>query len=167
VRNNEPIDSSQVVPGQMIPAQLNSEVRDAHGRVVIPRGANARLVVESASKAGKIKGSADLVVLLQSVSVGGRRHTVHTNPVREQGSKGIGKNKRTGKFVGGGAAAGGILGAIVGGGKGALIGGASGAAVGGTAQVMTREKSIKIPAGTPMTFRLQKPIQVVEQVKRS
>ena len=163
VRNNQPIDSSQVVPGQAISAHVNSDVRDAHGRVVLPRGAAARLIVESASEPGKIKGAADLVLLLQSVSFAGQRYTVHTSAVREQGSKGIGKNKRTGKFLGGGAAIGGIIGGIAGGGKGALIGGASGAAAGGAAQVVTRDKSVKIPAETLMTFRLQRPVQVVER----
>jgi hypothetical protein len=163
VRNTEPIDSSQAVVGQTHSAEVTTDVRGTNGKVLIPHGARAQLVVKSVSKAGTIKGAADLVLALKSVSIDGRQYLVKTTDIREQGKKGIGKNKRTGKFVGGGAAAGGIIGAIAGGGKGAIIGGITGAGAGGTAQVLTREKSIKIPAETLMTFRLEAPVRIVER----
>ena len=40
----------------------------------------------------------------------------------QKGEQGIGKNKRTAEYVGGGAVLGTLLGAIAGGGKGAAIG---------------------------------------------
>jgi hypothetical protein len=163
VRNDEPIDSSQTVAGQTHAAEVTSDVRGTNGKVLIPRGARAQLVVKSASKSGHIRGAADLVLALKSVSIHGRQYLVKTTNISEQGKNGIGKNKRTGKFVGGGAAAGGIIGALAGGGKGAIIGGITGAGAGGTAQVLTREKSIKIPAETPMTFRLEAPVRIVER----
>jgi len=162
VRNGGPIDSSRAAPGQTYAAQVTNDVRNANGAVVIPHGAHARLVVKSVSSGGKIKGAADIVLALHSVSVAGKTYTVNTSNVREEGPKGIGANKRTGKYVGGGAAGGGILGAIVGGGKGAIIGGALGAGAGGTAQVLTKGKAIEIPAESLMTFRLQAPVRVVE-----
>src|ERR1051326_6351406 len=162
VRNNTPIDSSKAAAGQTFAAQVTNDVRDAHGAVVIPHGAKAQLVVRSASKGGKIKGAANLVLALHSISVRGQRYAVKTNAVREPGSKGIGANKRTGKYVGGGAAVGGIIGAIAGGGKGALIGGAAGAGAGGTAQVLTKDKSVKIPAERLMTFMLPAGDRVVK-----
>ena len=163
VRNDTPIDSSQAVPGQTYPAEVITDIRDAHGKVVIPRGARAQLVTRSVSKAGKIRGASELVLGVKSVSIDGRQYVVQTTDIREKGKQGIGKNKRTGKFVGGGAAAGGIIGAIAGGGKGLIIGGLSGAAAGGAAQVLTRGKAIKIPAETLMTFRLETPVRIVER----
>ena len=163
VRNDQLIDSSQAVVGQTHAAQVTTDVRSRNGKVVIPRGARAQLVIKSASKGGRIQGAADLVLALKSVSIGGRQYLVKTTDISEQGKKGIGKNKRTGKFLGGGAAAGGIIGAIAGGGKGAIIGGVTGAGAGGTAQVLTKEKSIKIPAETPMTFRLEAPVRIVKR----
>lgn len=160
VRSVEPIDSSNAAPGQTYAAEVTTAVRDAHGKLVIPPGARARLVIKSASKGGKIQGAADLVLALRSVSIDGRQYVVKTTDILEQGKKGIGKNKRTGKFVGGGAAFGGIIGAIAGGGKGAVIGGVTGAGAGGAAQVFTRGKSIKIPAETLMTFRLEAPVRI-------
>jgi hypothetical protein len=163
VRNDTPIDSSQAIQGQTYPAEVATDVRDAHGKVVIPRGARAQLVAKSVSKAGKIRGASELVLGVKSLSIDRRQYVVQTTDIREQGKKGIGKNKRTGKFVGGGAAAGGIIGAIAGGGKGLIIGGLSGATVGGAAQVLTRNKAIRIPAETLMTFRLETPIRIVER----
>ena len=113
VRNNQEIDSSKAGAGQTFAAQVTSDVRDAHGAVLIPHGSNAQVVIRSTSKGGKVKGTADLVVALHSVSVAGQRYTVNTTAVREEGSKGLGKNKRTGKYVGGGAAVGGIIGAMI------------------------------------------------------
>ena len=163
VRNDTLIDSSQAVPGQTYPAEVTTDIRDAHGKVVIPRGARAQLVTKSVSKAGKIRGASELVLGVKSVSIAGRQYDVQTTDIREKGKQGIGKNKRTGKFVGGGAAGGGIIGAIAGGGKGLIIGGLSGAAAGGAAQVLTRGKAIKIPAETLMTFRLETPVRIVER----
>ena len=79
------------------------------------------------------------------------------------GKDGIGGNKRTAEFVGGGTALGAIVGAIAGHGKGAAIGAASGAGAGALTQVLTKGGSIKVPAETLMTFQLEKPIRVVEQ----
>jgi hypothetical protein len=160
VRSGETIDSSRAVPGQTYAAQVTNDVRNAKGAVLIPHGAHARLVVKSVSSGGKIKGAAEVVLALHSVSIAGKTYTVNTSNVREEGTKGIGANKRTGKYVGGGAAGGGVLGAIVGGGKGAIIGGVLGAGAGGTAQVLTKDKAIQIPAESLMTFRLQAPVRV-------
>jgi hypothetical protein len=162
VRNNQEIDSSKAGAGQTFSAQVTNDVRDAHGAVLIPHGANAQVVISSTSKGGKVKGTADLVVALRSVSVGGQRYTVQTTAIREEGSKGLGKNKRTGKYVGGGAAVGGIIGAIAGGGKGALLGGATGAGAGVAAQSITKKRDVKIPAETLMTFKLEAPVKVTK-----
>jgi hypothetical protein len=161
VRNNEAIDSGNAAEGHTYAAEVTTDVRDANGAAVIPRGANAELVIKSVSSGGRIKGAADLVLALRSVSIGGKQYAVDTTDIRKEGSKGIGANKRTGEFVGGGAALGGIIGAIAGGGKGAIIGGATGAGAGGVTQVLTKGKSIKIPAETLMTFRLEEPVRVV------
>ena len=52
-----------------------------------------------------------------------------------------------------------IIGAIAGGGKGAAIGGGVGAAAGAGAQVLTRGKSVNVPAESLVTFRLEQPLQ--------
>src|SRR5215813_6902492 len=163
VSNDETIDSGKVTEGQTYAAEVTSDVRDASGAVVIPRGANAQLVIKSASSGGRIRGASDLVIALQSVSVDGQQYVVNTTDIRKEGDAGVGTNKRTGEYVGGGAALGAIIGAIAGQGKGAAIGAASGAGAGAVTQVLTKGKSIKIPAETLMTYRLERPLRVVER----
>jgi len=73
---------------------------------------------------------------------------------------GVGKNSRTGEFVGGGALFGTIVGALAGGGKGAAIGAVAGAAAGAGAQTLTRGSSIHIPAEAVLDFRLDQPLDI-------
>jgi len=68
----------------------------------------------------------------------------------------IGNNKRTGEYVGGGALLGTIVGAIAGGGKGAAIGAVAGAG----AQVVTHGRSVRVPAESLLTFRIEQPLDV-------
>jgi len=163
VSNDETIDSSNAAEGQTYAAEVTSDVHDANGAVVIPRGANAQLVIKSASKGGRFRGASDLVVDLQSVSVAGQQYAVNSTDLEQQGRDGIGKNKRTAEFLGGGAAIGGIIGAIAGHGKGALIGAASGAGAGALTEVLTKGSAIKIPSETVMTFKLDTPVKIVER----
>jgi outer membrane lipoprotein SlyB len=163
VRNDETIDSANASDGQTYAAEVTSDVKDSDGAIVIPRGANAQLVIKSASSGGKIRGASDLVVDLRSVSVGGQQYALNTTDLEEKGKQGIGANKRTGEFLGGGAALGGIIGAIAGGGKGAAIGAASGAGAGALTQILTKGGSIKIPAETVMTFKLDQAVKIIER----
>src|SRR5437764_13963767 len=116
----------------------------------------------AACRGGRFHGPADLVQDMQSVSVEGQRYHLSTADLIEKGHSGIGTNKRTGEFVGGGAAVGAIIGAIAGGGKGAAIGAGSGAGAGALTQVLTKGGSIKVPVESVLTFRLDRPLRVVE-----
>jgi hypothetical protein len=163
VRNDEAIDSSKAVEGQTYAAEVTDDVRDANGSVVIPHGANAQLIIKSVSTGGHIRGASDLVVDLRSISVDGQQYAVTATDFEKDGREGIGANKRTAEFTGGGAALGAIIGAIAGQGKGALIGGASGAGAGALTQILTKGSSVKIPPETLMTFKLERPIRIVER----
>jgi hypothetical protein len=160
VRTNEPIDSDTAAEGQTFDAQVTRNATDANGDVVIPRGSPARIVIKSASKGGRIKGASDLVLDLQSVTINGRPYTIDTVDVTKQGKSGVGANKRTATYTGGGAALGAIIGAIAGGGKGAAIGAASGAGAGALTQILTKGKSIKVPVESVLTFNLDKELKV-------
>jgi hypothetical protein len=163
VQNDEAIDSGKAADGQTYAAEVTMSVRDANGAVVIPRGANAQLVIKSASSGGKIRGASDLVMDLRSVSVDGQEYLLNSTDLEKKGNNGIGANKRTGEFVGGGAALGAVIGAIAGGGKGSAIGAGAGAGAGALTQILTKGNSIKIPAETVMTFKLDQPVRIVER----
>jgi hypothetical protein len=162
VRNNEAIDSQTAEVGQTFSGVIESAVVDADGRVAIPRGANATLVVRGSAEQGKIQGRSELAVDVSAVEVGGRTYRLETSDFVEKGRDGLGKNKRTGAFVGGGAALGGIIGAIAGGGKGAAIGALSGAGAGTATQGLTRGKAVRIPSETLLTFKLESPVRIRE-----
>jgi hypothetical protein len=162
VRNNDTIDSQTAQVGQTFSAVIERDVVDTDGRVAIPRGASATLVVRGASGQGKLQGQSDLAVDVSSVEVGGRRYRLETSDFVERGRQGVGTNKRTGEFVGGGAALGGIIGALAGGGKGAAIGALSGAGAGTATQGLTRGKAVRIPSETLLTFKLEAPVRIRE-----
>jgi hypothetical protein len=162
IRNNEAINSQTASSGQTYSGVVAQDVLDAEGRVAIPRGSNATLVVREAIDKGKLQGRSELILDVASVSVGGRRYHLETHDLVEKGKEGVGTNKRTAIFTGGGTAVGSIIGAIAGGGKGAAIGAASGAAAGLGTQAVTRGKAVKVPSETELNFKLEAPVRIRE-----
>jgi hypothetical protein len=160
IRTEETIDSAHAAEGQTYAAEIARDVKDAAGGIVIPRGANAQLHIRSASKGGHIRGASDLVIDLAAISIGGQRYEVRSSNVAAKGRDGVGANKRTAEFAGGGGAFGAIVGAIGGGGKGAAIGAGAGAGAGALTEILTKGK-IKVPAESVLTFRLEAPLTIV------
>ncbi len=159
VRTNEAVDSATARPNQKFSGTVQQAVTGSNGEVLVPQGSPAELVVRQVSSGGTT-GSAEVALDLSAIDIGGHRYVVSTQDLQQTNEQGIGKNKRTGEMVGGGAALGTLLGAIAGGGKGAVIGAVAGAAAGGTAQVLTRGKEVKVPAETTLKFRLDKPLHL-------
>ena len=150
VRNNEPIDARQT-DGRVFSGVVHQDVLDADGNVAIPRGSDVELIVRT-------DPNHDLALDLESVTVNGQRYalTAHSDRLADGQKDGIGQNKRTAEYVGGGALLGTIIGAIAGEGKGAAIGAAAGAAAGAGMQVLTRGKAVNVPAESLLTFRLER-----------
>jgi len=162
VRNNEAINSQTASPGQTYSAVVSKDVLDTNGNVAIPKGSDATLVIREASGQGKLEGRSELVLDVGSVSVAGRSYRLETSDLVEKGTEGVGKNKRTAIFAGGGTAVGGLIGALAGGGKGAAIGALSGAAAGTATQAITRGKGVKVPSETILSFKLEAPVTIRE-----
>jgi len=155
VRNNEAINSATAAAGQTFSAVISADILDENGLVAVPRGSAATLVVRHAG-AGKIHAN-DCAVELIAIAVQGVSRNVQTNTIVQKGRDGVGLNKRTAIFSGGGAGVGALIGGLVGGGKGAAIGAASGAGAGAGTQILTRG-SVKIPSESLMNFVLQAPL---------
>lgn len=162
IRNNEAINSETATAGQIFSGVVAEEVRDRDGQVAIPKGSDAALVVRSAEDQGKLQGRSELVLDVASVTVGGRKYLMETGDLVRRGKEGVGTNKRTAIYTGGGSALGGIIGAIAGGGKGAAIGALSGAGAGTAAQAVTRGKAVRVPSETVLTFKLEAPVRIRE-----
>jgi hypothetical protein len=159
VRTVETIDSRNAGANQIFSGIVEQAVTDGSGRVIIPERASAQLMIRQMSSGGAT-ASPEMVLDVQSITVAGRRYLVSTENTVVEGDTGVGKNRRTAEAVGGGAALGGIIGAIAGGGKGAAIGVLVGGAGGASAQVLTRGRDVQIPAETLLTFRLDKPVSL-------
>jgi hypothetical protein len=130
------------------------------GGLAIPKGADATLIVRASEGQGKLKGRSELALDLASVTVRGRRYRLDTQDIVQQGTQGVGKNKRSAEFIGGGAALGAIIGGIAGGGKGAAIGAAAGAGGGVGAQTLTRGKNVSVPPESVLDFELNAPLRI-------
>jgi hypothetical protein len=140
--------------GEVFHGVVDQDVLTRNGRVAIPKGSDVELVV-------KRVGDNEVALDLDSVTINGERYGVEAeqNVLESQRKEGVGVNKRTGKYVGGGAILGAIIGGIAGGGKGAAIGAGAGAAAGAGAQVLTRGKAISVPSESLLTFRLTEPMR--------
>lgn len=153
VRTDTPIPAKPATNAKFS-ASVSDNVKDSSGDVVIPRGSRAQLVAVPTSN-GK-----DTNLDLRAVTVNGRRYLLaEQNAGKTSAPGGLGANKRTGKYVGGGAAIGAVLGAIFGGGKGAAIGALAGGAGGAGAQVYTGRKK-DLPAETELKFKLAEDLQM-------
>jgi len=135
-------------------ATVSNDVMNNSGGVAIPRGSRADLVAVP-KEDGK-----DTFLDLRSVTVNGQRYELEARGSEKSSAPGgLGANKRTGKYVGGGAAIGAVLGALLGGGKGAAIGAIVGGAGGAGAQVYTG-KNKELPAETQLSFKLAEDLQM-------
>ncbi len=157
VRTADAIHTGGDSNGKTYAASINQDVTDANGNVVIPQGTPATLVVRDA-------GNHQIVLDLQTVNVNGQRYALNTQDVTQTGNanRGLGANRRTGEYVGGGAVLGTLLGAIAGGGRGAAIGALAGGAVGAGTQVLTRGSEVRVPAETLLTFQLDQPVYLYQ-----
>jgi hypothetical protein len=153
IRTDEAIDLRDASDGRIFKGSVARDVLDQNGNRAIPQGAHAELIVRNI-------GRDERAVDLESIDVKGRRYVIDAE-TRVPERQGLGENRRTGKYVGGGALLGTIIGAIAGGGKGAAIGAGAGAAAGAGAQVSTRGSAVWVPAESILTFRLNQPLRVV------
>ncbi len=165
VRTAEDIDSATARANQTFSALVENDIIGDSNDVVLPEGSRAVIVIREVSSGGAT-GSPEMVLDIQSITVGGRRYVVSTTDLIENTGTGLGKNKRTAETVGGGAALGTIIGAIAGGAKGAGIGVLIGAAGGAGVEVLNKGRDVRVPAETLLNFRLNRPVTLSLQAGR-
>ena len=156
VRLGETLSSKQSQAGQSFSATVAQPVT-VDGKTIIEEGAAARGTVVDAKGMGHFKGGARLQVRLDSVTIHGKEHQIETTAVSRSLK---GKGKRSIGFIGGGAGAGALIGALAGGGKGAAIGAAAGAGAGTAGAAFTGNKDIVLQAESALTFRLTQAVEL-------
>jgi hypothetical protein len=145
---DQSVSSKTAKAGQILSGSVSQNVA-VNGKTAIPKGSRANLAVASVQASGRLSTPAKLYVRLDSVVVNGKTVPARTN-LWGQTEKGKGKRDAIG--IGGGAAAGAIIGALAGGGKGAAIGTAVGAGAGTAGTAATGKKDIEFPAETRIKF---------------
>jgi hypothetical protein len=153
---DETVSSKDAETGQRVLASVADNVT-VQGRTVIPRHSRVTLFVASARPSGRLKTPAKLYLRMRSIEVNGRTYSVSSSLV---GRTGPAHKKRNIEAIGGGTAAGAVIGAIAGGGKGAAIGAGAGAAAGTAGAALTGKKDVTYRAETRLRFRLRAPLRI-------
>jgi hypothetical protein len=154
VRMIDGIDSATNQPGEEFAASVDAPVV-VDDKIVIRKGADARVRLVQAKSAGRMTGQSELMVELVGLAIGSQTFAVESSGLEKAGAS---RGKRTAATIGGGAALGGLIGAIAGKGKGAAIGAAVGAGAGTAVQAATKGQQVQIPSETKLDFALKAPI---------
>lgn len=153
---NQSVSSKTAHSGQSVSGVVASDV-SVNGKVAIPKNSNATLTVANAVASGRLSTPAALSLRLDSLRVRGQSYTVSSSLYAQRAGS---HNKRNTVAIGGGTAAGAIIGALAGGGKGAAIGAAAGAGAGTAGAAITGKKDISIPAESRLRFTLRNAVAI-------
>ena len=156
VRMIDSVDSSVNRAGEEFAASLEAPVV-VGDKVVIQRGADARVRLNQVSSAGHVQGRSEVQLELVSITANGTTYKLTSGYYEQHGAS---RGKRTAATMGGAAGLGALIGAIAGGGKGAAIGAGIGAAGGGVATAATKGQQVKVPSETKLDFTLKSPFTV-------
>lgn len=149
VRTDSQINSAHAHVGQSFHANLVKDLV-VKGKTIAKAGAPAKGKVTYAKSSGRLHEPGQLSIRLTSIQLSnGKTLPISTSAFR---AKGKSHTKSNVTKIGGGAAAGALIGGVAGGGKGALIGTAAGAGAGtGVAAATGKEEAI-IHAETAVSF---------------
>ena len=155
VRLVEGIDTGKTPEGSSFEATLASPLM-VNGTEVAAVGSTATGKVTNVVSSGRLSTPAELALTLTSLTPrGGAKVAIATNT---WSMKGESHKKRDIEMMGGGAAAGAVIGAIAGGRKGAAIGTLVGGGGGTAVAAETGKKEIRLPSETKLSFTLSQAI---------
>jgi type IV secretory pathway VirB10-like protein len=146
-----PLSSATSQPGDRVEARVERAMSD-DGRVLLPGGTVLKGRVVEARSSGRVKGRARLTVAFDQIVVRGHTQRLDTTEIEATAAD---SHERDAAVVGGGAAAGAIIGAITGGGSGAKKGAIIGGVAGTGAVLATKGKEVELPAGSRWTVRVK------------
>jgi hypothetical protein len=150
VRLDSGINSRSAKTGQSFHATLARNLV-VNGKTVADAGTPVKGRVTHAKSSGRLHDPGELTLRLTSVEIHGKSVAISTTAYR---AKGKSHTKGNVEKIGGGAAAGALIGGLAGGGKGALIGTAAGAGAGTGVAAATGKEEASIPAESALTFAI-------------
>jgi hypothetical protein len=156
VRLGSQINSGTAKVGQSFDANLASALV-VNGKTLAKSGAPARGKVTYVKASGRLHEPGEVAIRLTSVEINGKMTPISTSAFR---AKGKSHTKSNVTKIGGGTAAGAIIGGLAGGGKGALIGSAVGAGAGTGVAAATGKEEAVIHAETAFTVTTTKTASV-------
>jgi len=153
VRITEDLSSEKAQPGDTFTGVLENPI-EVNGKVVYPRGSAVTGRVVAVESSGRLSHPGLLELELIRVESGGKYATLTTEPWILKGKS---HTKSNVTKIGGGAAAGAIIGALAGGGKGAAIGAGVGAAAGTGVAAATGKQPAQVESEAVVTFTTVEP----------
>ena len=153
VRVNEHLNSEATKPGESFHGVLVSAV-NVNGKRVAPKGAQVEGEAVKVEQSGRLGNPGELHLALRTVQFGGRTYNISAENLIIKGESHAKSN--FGK-IGGGTAAGALIGALAGGGKGAAIGAGIGAAGGTGVAAATGKKAANIESEAVLTWTVAAP----------
>lgn len=159
VRLVDAISTATVETGASFEGTLAAPI-SVNGVEAAAVGSSVTGKVTNAVSSGRLSKPAALSLTLTSLTPkGGTEVAITTSTWSAAGES---HKKRNAEFIGGGAAAGALIGALAGGKKGALIGGAAGAGGGTGAAAYTGKKEIQLPAESKLEFKLSEAVSITK-----
>lgn len=151
IRLNSEISSANARAGQSFHGTLTRSVV-VRGKTVAQAGAPITGVVAHVKRSGRLHAPGELTLRLTSMRMKHEEVGLNTTLVS---TKGKSHKKGNVEKIGGGAAAGTLIGALAGGGRGALIGAGAGAAAGTGVAAATGKEEAVFHAEQALTFRVR------------
>lgn len=151
IRLTSEISSGSARAGQSFHGTLTRSVV-VRGRTLARAGAPVSGVVAHVKRSGRLHAPGELTLRLTSIRVSREEVGLSTSLLS---TKGRSHKKGNIEKIGGGAAAGTLIGALAGGGRGALIGAGTGAAAGTGVAAATGKEEAVFHAEQTLTFRVR------------
>lgn len=148
VRISEHLNSEKANVGDSFHGTMANAVV-VNGRTLVPKGADVSGEVVDVERSGRLSSPGELHLALRTLHFGGRTYEVAAETFVIKGESHTKSNLTK---IGGGTAAGAIIGALAGGGKGAAIGAGVGAAAGTGAAAATGKKTANVESEAVLTW---------------
>jgi hypothetical protein len=156
---DDSITSRRDTVGAQVDGHVMENVVGPDGRTLIAAGTPVRFTVTQIRPSRSKSSQGRLALRAEGISFSNQLHSVEAEvkPVSRE-LRGRGVTGSEAAKVGGGAAAGAVIGGVVGNTKGAVIGGVAGAAAGAVVASQTATRDLVVKAKTPVVLVLTAPL---------